>query len=63
MPIKPQPTTWHCPKCQWHNTVSPKSEALQAGGELFDHCPQCGCREIESREATALERIAASLKL
>ena len=30
MPIKPPPTTWHCPKCQWRKTVSPKSDALQA---------------------------------
>ena len=63
MPINPPPTTWHCPKCQWHKTVRPQSDALQAGVEWFDHCPQCGCREIESREATTLERIAASLKL
>jgi len=48
MPIKPPPTTWHCPKCQWRKTVSPKSDALQAGVEWFDHCPQCGCCEIES---------------
>ena len=63
MPIKPPPTTWQCPKWQWRNADSPKSDALQAGVEWFGHCPQCGCREIESREATALERIAASLKL
>lgn len=31
MPIKPPPTTWHCPKCQWRKTVNPKSDALQAG--------------------------------
>ena len=52
--IKPSSMTYHCPQCNWSQTVSPKSDVLMPSN-YFDACPKCGNETIERHRATTWE--------
>jgi hypothetical protein len=49
MPIRPAPTTYICPSCDWSKTVVPRSDAL-GYGDFFRSCPACGHAPLESKK-------------
>ena len=40
MPIRPQPTTYHCPACGWSKTTAPRRDVLMPG-DMPETCPAC----------------------
>ncbi|MCE1080142.1 hypothetical protein QTN23_23970 [Pseudomonas shirazica] len=61
MPIPPRPSTFSCPKCHWHATTLPASDALCEGRDWFSTCPACRNTNLEVRAATQLEIFKAKL--
>ncbi len=45
MPIKPPPSRYQCPSCNWSKVVRPQSDALTPL-DYFDECPKCGEKEL-----------------
>ena len=45
MPIKPSPSQYKCPSCNWSKVVRPQSDALTPL-DYFDKCPKCGEKEL-----------------
>lgn len=56
MPIRPQPSTWFCKRCNWKKTVAPGSDAL-GPGDYFTACPACASSDLGMRRPTALELV------
>jgi len=54
MPIRPQPRTWFCKRCNWKKTVAPASDAL-GPGDYFSACPACASPDLGSRKPNLLE--------
>ena len=59
MPIRPEPYKLVCPKCNYSNTVSPKSDSL-GGTDIFRVCPKCNTL-MKRREANAVEKLIGKL--
>ena len=52
MPVRPSPVEFRCPRCGWHTTWHPRSDALSLD-ELPTRCPRCGHTELESHRRPA----------
>ncbi|HID46966.1 MAG TPA: hypothetical protein EYP34_14600 [Chromatiaceae bacterium] len=50
MPIKPSPTHYSCPRCGWEKTVAPESDDRTIGIDCFIECPECGYKDLETRQ-------------
>jgi transcription elongation factor Elf1 len=58
--IKPYPTTYTCPQCNWSKTVAPQSDALMPNDEITQ-CPKCGHQDISAEPALVFAAIKAEL--
>jgi len=60
MPIPPQPMTYHCPSCGWKRTVTPRSDCLVLGKDIFSDCPRCHA-VLAVHPASSIEILLAKL--
>lgn len=51
MPVPPPPRQYHCPACRWSKLVTPQSDVVILGHDIFDCCPKCGHGPLDSQSA------------
>ena len=62
MPIKPKPTTYKCPSCNWQKIVAPQSDAIMPW-EHFDQCPECGETELTTKIENSVDIVDKVLNI
>ena len=60
MPIRPHPTTYHCPACGWSKTTAPRSDVLMPG-DMPTACPQCQHTPLDHQRANIAQATLADL--
>jgi len=62
MPVRPSPVYIRCPRCGWHTTWQPPSDALTLADLPPTRCPRCGHSELEFH-SRPLSPLASLLRL